>query len=303
MVGRRTFVRILITGSSGLIGSAMARVLSQYGHHIRPFDIRRRRFEDVRNTKALREACHDVDGILHFAAVSRVVWAQRDPALCTAVNEGGLGNLCDALRSAGRVPWLIFASSREVYGQQSVLPVHESAELRPCNIYARSKLAGEELVLGLREHGFVTAVVRFSNVYGSVYDYPDRVVPAFARAAVAGGVLRVEGTANMLDFTYIADVTSGVLKLVERVSAGDQLPPIHFTTGRGVTLGELAFLAQAQAQRSLEMQPHSPRDYDVSRFCGTTVRARELLDWVPRTSIEDGFAVLVRAYQQGPEQL
>lgn len=290
--------RILVTGSSGLIGSALCAALTRAGLTVRPFDIRNRPDDDVRNAQRLAAACDGVDGVVHLAAVSRVVWAHQNPALCRAVNEGGFDNLAAALRTCSARPWLLFASSREVYGQQDDLPVTEDAVRLPCNVYARSKVHGEDATLALRDDGFVTAIARFSNVYGAVDDHADRVAPAFARTAAAGGVLRVDGERNMLDFTHVDDVIRGVLSLIDEVRAGEQLHPIHFTTGRGVTLGELARLAQKEAMQPLTVQPHEPRDYDVSRFCGAPDRARDLLGWKSQISIEDGFAALTQAFAQ-----
>ena len=290
-------MRVLITGSSGLIGSALAEALSKRGHEIRCFDLRRNPREDVRIAHSLYEACRDVEGVIHLAAVSRVVWAHRDPVLCTEVNVGGVRNLCSAVRSMRPAPWVLFASSREVYGQQDELPVREDAELRPCNNYARSKVSGEEMVTALREHGVVTAVARFSNVYGSTADHPDRVVPAFARAAAHGGRIHVEGTANVFDFTYVSDVTRGVLSMVDQLSDGQLLPAIHFTTGRGFTLGELAYLAKRHCTKDLEVQPATPRSYDVSRFFGSPASAQQILGWSHLIPIEEGFASMVRAFE------
>lgn len=290
-------MRVLVTGSSGLIGSALAKALSRRGHEVRCFDLRRNPGEDVRIAHSLYKACHDVNGVIHLAAVSRVVWAHRDPVLCTEVNVGGVRNLCSAVRSMRPAPWVLFASSREVYGQQDELPAREDAELRPCNNYARSKASGEEMVTALREQGVVTAIARFSNVYGSTADHPDRVVPAFARAAAHGGRIHVEGTDNVFDFTCVSDVTRGVLSMVEHLSDCQLLPPIHFTTGRGVTLGELAHLAKRNCTKDLEVHPATPRSYDVSRFFGSTERAREILGWSHLIPIEEGFASMVRDFQ------
>jgi nucleoside-diphosphate-sugar epimerase len=152
-------------------------------------------------------------------------------------------------------------------------------------------------VSALREYGVVTAVARFSNVYGSTADHPDRVVPAFARAAANGGRIHVEGSANVFDFTCVSDVARGVLSMVEHVSDGQLLPPIHFTTGRGFTLGELAHLAKRQCTKDLEVNPATPRSYDVARFFGSTARAQEVLGWSHLVPIEEGFASMVNAFQ------
>ena len=66
-----------------------------------------------------------VDGVIHLAAVSRVVWGQKNPELCWETNVTGVQNVLDAAREASSRPWVISASSREVYGEAEHLPVSE----------------------------------------------------------------------------------------------------------------------------------------------------------------------------------
>jgi len=174
--------------------------------------------------------------------------------------------------------------------------VSEEARVLPCNVYAQSKVAGEELTNELRDEGFVTAITRFSNVYGKIEDHHDRVVPAFAKTAAIGGTVRVDGSDNLLDFTSIADVTRGLIALIQRIAEGDQLPPVHFTTGRGMTLAGLAELAQKHARFPVEIVEAPPRNYDVHRFFGSSQRAKDLLGWKPKVMITEGFEALVRAF-------
>lgn len=287
-------LRVLVTGSSGLIGENLTAALSARGVDVVRFDIRNSDREDVRDLEALRGISAGLDGIVHFAAVSRVVWAQNDPALCEAVNVGGIGNVAALVRaSAGPAPWVLFSSSREVYGQQDVLPVHEDAELRPMNCYARSKVEGENIVAALRADGYRSSILRFSNVYGSPDDHADRVVPAFATAAALGGRIRLEGAGNVFDFTHVDDVVRALLSTIEILAAGRSLDPIHLVSGKGTSLAELSALAERHARAAIVAEHFTPRQYDVARFIGATERAATSLDWTCRIPIEDGFADLV----------
>ncbi len=90
--------------------------------------------------------------------------------------------------------------------------------------------------MAAREGGLAVGVLRFANVYGPGNDHPDRVVPAFARAAAAGGELRIDGSDNTFDFTHISDVVRGILTMVELLARGERrAPPIHLASGRGTT--------------------------------------------------------------------
>jgi UDP-glucose 4-epimerase len=297
---------ILITGSHGLVGAAMQRVLTGAGHRVRCLDLRAPAgagLGDVLDGEALQEAVEGCDGIVHLAAVSRVIWGQNDPETCRATNIGGLCHVIDAALASPRRPWLLFASSREVYGQPDHLPATEDTPLCPINIYGETKVEGERLITTARAHGLRGAIVRLSNVYGSRDDHADRVVPAFARAAATGSPLRVDGADHTFDFTHIDDTTRGLAALIDHLGRNPEPPPpIHLLTGRPTTLGQLAALAIDLAGTRSPLHDGPPRTFDVARFYGDPTRARALLDWTPRISLRDGLARLIEDFRAHPTQ-
>ena len=295
---------ILVTGSSGLIGREIVARLRIAKRHVIEFDLNGPHRCDLRDVSALTQVVARATGIIHLAAISRVVWAEKNTTLTQAVNVAPLDRIAAQMRTMPQPPWLIFASSREVYGECAALPVREDAPLNPLNVYGRSKQSGETIVSNLACEGYVASICRFSNVYGSVYDHPDRVVPAFARAAAQGGRIRIDGSQNLFDFTYVQDVADGLGLAVEAAEQGKHLPPIHFVSGRPCSLGELAQLAASQANGKLEIEEASSRTFDVSRFYGDPTRARALFGWEARVPIEEGVERLIAAFKQyGSERL
>lgn len=284
---------ILVTGSEGLIGRRLCNLLTATGVEVRHFDIVRSQAEDVRNEDSLASAVRGVDGIVHLAAVSRVVWGERDPDLCVATNVDAFRSLLRLCFDRPRHPWLIFVSSREVYGNADRLPVNEDVPLRPLNVYARTKQEGERLAAEARSAGLCVNTCRLSNVYGSTRDHSDRVIPAFASVAARGGRMRVEGQDNLFDFTNIADVGQALETLVGATSRGQLLPTVHFASGVGTTLGELAKLAKRHARAPVEINEAPKRDYDVSGFVGDPERAHQLLGWRTTISVETGVRDLI----------
>lgn len=302
--------RILITGSSGLVGCALRDALQEQGLVVDGLDLRGYGPEagDIRDRARVEQAVRGCDGVVHLAAVSRVIWGERDPELCWDTNVNGLANVLRAASAQDRPPWVIFASSREVYGQPDTLPVTEDAPLCPVNIYGRSKAEGERLIAEARRDGLRAATVRLSNVYGSTSDHADRVVPAFARAAVLGRALRIDGADHTFDFTHQDDVASGLAALIALLRSGAEAPPpIHFLTGQPTTLGKLARLAVEVAGSGSPLLPAPPRSFDVAQFYGSPERARSLLGWAPRVSLREGLTRLINGFRRelcaGPHEV
>lgn len=284
---------LLVTGSSGLIGRHLCARLASLGRRVRPFDLQRDVRDDVRDRVALAAALDGVEGVVHLAAVSRVIWGERNPVLCQAVNVDAVSELVDLCSKANPRPWLVFASSREVYGDAASLPVHESAPLHPVNTYGLSKQEGERIVQSGRDRGVLANVCRLSNVFGCPLDHHDRVAMAFAGAAARGGIISVEGSANTFDFTVVSDVVDGLVRLIESTSVGRSLPPVHFVSGRGTSLRELATIAAGLALKPMRIVEAPPRRFDVATFIGDPSRALELLGWRATTNVCDALGKLV----------
>jgi nucleoside-diphosphate-sugar epimerase len=205
--------------------------------------------------------------------------------------------LSAALRHPRR-PWVVYASSREVYGQQSSFPVSETAQLGPLNTYARSKVAAEQLVWQAREAGLPTAVARFSSVYGDVDDHVDRVVPAFAAAAAEGAKMHIYGADCIFDFTHVEDVAAGVAEICRVISKGERkMPALHFVSGVPTSLRALAEAAADAGGRRATFEEGPPRTYDVGRFWGSPARTAEILGWRSTIAIRDGIAALVKDFE------
>lgn len=295
-----TINRILITGSSGLVGGALISAFDGRGFDIVSLDLRARGEQrgDVRDYDRVQRAVRGCHGIIHLAAVSRVIWGERNPDLCWSTNVAGLRNVLAAASASNLRPWVIFASSREVYGRPEILPANEDCPLRPINVYARSKVEGERLVDAARRDGVCACVVRLSNVFGGPNDHPDRVVPSFARAAVEGRQLRVDGADHTFDFTNIEDVTRGILSLSQLLSGGGNAPPpIHLVSGIPTTLNELATMTVDIASSRSTIRFAPPRDFDVDRFVGDPARSRCLLGWTPRIPLKKGLERLIHAFR------
>ena len=285
--------KILITGSSGLIGSTLTNLLYEQGYDVCAIDIRTNpgnqnpiNILDIPNVNLMVKECV---GVVHLAAVSRVIWGEENPWLCRKINVDGTKNIINACLESPTKPWLIYASSREVYGQQDTFPVNEDCTFRPHNYYAQSKVDAENLVNDARNSGLKTTILRFSNVFGGLCDYSERVIPAFCDNSLKGLPLQVNGGDSLLDFTYVDDVVRGITQVIKLMSTqNESLPSIHFTTGKATSLLELANLAVELCNSSSDIILKQKDSIYPSKFYGDYSRAKALLGWQPEYNIKTG---------------
>lgn len=289
--------RILVTGAAGLIGRPLVNRLRADGIDVVELDLQApdpASSGDVRCRDRVARALTGCDGVIHLAAVARVLEAAADPERCRTTNISGTRTVVEEALAAPTCRWLLFASSREVYGQPTRLPATEDTATAPLNLYGRTKLAGERVVRGADDRDLATAVLRLTNTYGSVDDHPDRVVPAFTAAAVAGAPMRAEGPQNQLDLLHVDDVVEGLVAASARLqSTGCSLPTIHLVSGTPVSIADLARLCSSVAGTDAPVLTVSPRAGHVSRFVGDPSLAQGVLDWTPTISLREGVARLV----------
>ncbi|MEW9809276.1 MAG: NAD(P)-dependent oxidoreductase [Candidatus Symbiodolus clandestinus] len=295
---------ILVTGSNGLIGKTLCKRLHEADYTVRAIDnalpSSQADYGDITALDAIQQPLNDCHGIIHLAAVSRVIWGEQQPANCWCTNVLGTHALLEFAYNSPCKPWLIQASSREVYGQQSQFPVCESAPLQPLNTYAHTKVVAEKLVQYYQSRGLRAAILRFSSVYGRTDDHADRVLPAFCRAAVSGKPLTIEGRQHTFDFTHVCDVVEGILQTVIKLEQGQVLPPLHLTTGQPISLGELAELVCNTHKTRLPFIEAPPRNFDVAKFYGDPELAGLLLGWRPSIDLTAGVATLLDDFSREP---
>jgi UDP-glucose 4-epimerase len=292
--------RILITGSNGVIGSALrVRLLRDYSDVI-GFDIASKTNSeqgDILDLDRLRQSIKNVQGIIHLAAVSRVRTAALNPAHAFNVNVKGLVNLLRTAIEIRPKPWLMFVSSKEVYGEQVIFPIKENSIRCPISTYAKTKILGEQLVEASKLR---TMCVRLSSVYGATNDLEERVVPTFFRQACVNETLVVNGKHKTLDLNYIDDVVEGLFLAAKLLanSKKHSIPTIHLTSGRETSLYGLAEMVVHTSSSSSKIIEDQQNINFASRFVGDTARAKKILGWMPHTSLEEGLATTYYNYSR-----
>lgn len=306
-------MKILITGGAGFIGSSIAKDLLKDGDDIIVYDYRNDIKSlkgikdqirivkcDIRNYNSLKKESRSVDGIIHLAAISRVIWCYKKPRECVDINVQGTINVLESARKSPSKPWVIFGSSREVYSELKNLPASENSPLKPINIYGITKLIGEQLCQRYHaNYGLNIGVLRFSNVYGNRYDILDRVIPKFILNALSDKEIIIQGGNQIFDFTHINDTISGIKKMIQKISFSKNSDShthyiYHILTGCPTTLQYLIRIIENNLGISIPIHFDKARCYDVTKFYGNPKKAREELGFEAKIDIEKGINMTIK---------
>ena len=304
-------MNILVTGGLGLIGHNVVQRLEQLGHDVFITDTRTNygiipqaeinaliaeRMKKISTTRIHGVDIIDQEGmdwlfctyqpelIIHLASFPRQKVVNANPMLGSRAMSEGLLNLLE-LSVKHQVRKFVYASSSMVYGDFTD-DVTETAECRPQGQYGIMKLAGEWLVRDYtRKSGMAHAIIRPSAVYGEL-DVEDRVISKFIITAMSNGVLKVNGSSETLDFTYVGDAADGIVGAA--LSANADNKTYNITKSHSKSLLEAAELAVSiVGSGSIEVRD---KDADFpSRGALNINAARQDFGFDPKVDVEEGF--------------
>ncbi len=306
-------MRILITGSSGQIGTNLALYLLKQGHSVFGIDIRSNSWTDEFPTllQDLGTPYHhfahgighveypeQLDLVVHLAAHAKVheLVEQPDRAINNITMTFNVLEFC----RHHNLP-VIFSSTREVYGDIHHYITEEShADFAFTESpYSASKIASEALVYSYaRCYDLKYLVFRFSNVYGR-YDNDlermERVIPLFIKQISEKTPITIYGEDKLLDFTYIDDCIAGVVRGIDLLLKGKDINhTINLAYGQGKSLVTMAQYVGDALGITPEMLIKPTRKGEVTRYIANIGKARAILDYHPKTPLQEG---IIKAVQ------
>jgi len=311
-------MNILITGSSGQIGTNLALALQARSHRVLGVDKRPNGWSDKFPTEILdlntpptttgplpELARHfKPDVVVHFAAHAKVHQLVKEPARAFE-NVAMTFWALEAARATNAA--VIFGSSREVYGDILRHVTDESMTdfVVAESPYSASKIAGEAFFSSYaRCYGLKTLVFRFSNVYGRYdndLDRMERVIPLFVRKIWRGEPITVFGRDKMLDFTYVDDCVSGIIAGVETLAAEDAGgsvklldETINRAYGQGQTLYDLVTLIELATGKTAQVTYAPSQTGEVTRYVADISKARQHLGYAPQTPLSRGIVQYIK---------
>ncbi len=239
-------MKILVTGTAGFIGYHLAQRLLNQGSEVLGLDnindyydvrLKTDRLKQLEGRAGYRFIKADLadrvamgrlfeeerfDRVIHLAAQAGVRYSLENPHVYIQSNLVGFLNILEGCRH-NRVPHLVYASSSSVYGANTRMPfsVHHNVD-HPVSLYAATKKANELMAHSYSHlYRLPTTGLRFFTVYGP-WGRPDMALFIFTKAILEGKPIDVYNHGRMQrDFTYIDDIVEGVVRVAEKIPAGN----------------------------------------------------------------------------------
>jgi UDP-glucose 4-epimerase len=310
-------MKMLITGGAGFIGSHLCEKYVKDGHTVLCLDnfmngnlmnirhlLNYRNFKlingDIRDFDLLEKIMPGVDAVFHLAAQIHVDRSIVEPKLTYEINVLGTQNVLEAARMYD-VKKVIHTSTSEVYGPAQYAPMDESHPLDAPHPYGASKIAADRMCYAyIQTYGMDIDIMRLFNTFGSKQKDSGYggAISIFVKRVLSGVPPIIYGDGSQTrDYTYIEDIVSAF----DSVSNYHELiaEPINFGTGKEVSIVDLAneIIKVCGKEGKIEPVHVEPRPGEVQRLLAKASKARELLGWKPKYTLEDGLEKFINWYK------
>lgn len=327
-------MKLLVTGAAGYIGSVASYLFLKNGYdvvavdnfstgHKSPFKFFKDKFPDKFNfyEKNISENIGEVfkkekpDAVVHYAASCLVNESMEDPAKYFRNNVSATANLLETMLKFN-VKKMVFSSTCAVYGEAQYIPIDENHPTNPSNPYGESKRMIEKM---MEWYGKLTGlnyvILRYFNVCGASDDgeIGDSKKPSvlLVQNAVRGALgiekffltcpeVDTEDGTPIRDYINVVDLNEAHLKAIEYLSSGRKSEIINLGTGKGNSVLEIVETVEKITGKKLDRQKTDARKGEYAKMIADTKKAKEILGWEPKRTIEDSVNSLIKWYKNHP---
>jgi NAD dependent epimerase/dehydratase len=315
-------IKILVTGADGFIGSHLTEILLDKGYKVKALS-QYNSFNywgwleglnkvddleiisgDIRDPHFCKEITKDVDLIFHLAALIAIPYSYIAPGSYVDTNVTGTLNICQAAKENGNIR-IIHTSTYEVYGTAQYVPIDEKHPKQPQSPYSASKIGADMMAMSFyNAFNLPVTIARPFNTYGPRQS-ARAIIPTII-TQIANGIkeIKLGDLSPTRDFNYVKDTCNGFIALSETDEAIGKEVNIASNSEISIidTLGLIKKLMAADVVFITDEQRIRPGKSEVFRLWGDNSLIRNLTNWTPKYSIEQGLKETIEWFIK-PEQL
>ena len=298
--------RVLVTGGAGFIGSEVVSQLLTNGYFVTildNFSSGKKQYlpksnkklkvikGDIRDKKSVKKAVTDQEVVIHLAALPFIPDSFYYPGDFFDVNtNGSINMLWNSIKSRS-VETFVHISTSEVYGSAQTVSMNENHPTTPHSTYAVSKLAGDRAAFTLhKENGFPVVIIRPFNSYGPRFTEPYIIPEIMSQILNNSKEIILGNVRTSRDFTYVQDTASAIIKSIIEKKANGEI--INVGSGTEISILNLAkkILKIAKKKTKIKYDKSRERPYDVNRLNCNNKKAKKILKWSPKISMDEGLS-------------
>lgn len=306
--------KALVTGAGGFIGSHLTERLVKEGVEVRalvhynsrndwghleflPADVKSA-IEvvtgDIQDPFAVRTAVKGCDTVFHLSSLIAIPFSYVAPQSYVATNINGALNVMQAARDEG-VQKVVHTSTSECYGTAIYVPIDEKHPLQGQSPYSASKIGADMIAESYqRSFDLPVAIVRPFNTFGPRQS-ARAFIPNVIVQALASNQVRVGSLHPTRDMNFVLDTIEGFLAVARSPKSVGQV--INIGSGREITMQDLANLIISLIGRKVELVSEGarirPENSEVERLLCDNSKARELLGWTPKHTLDGGLRATI----------
>lgn len=306
--------QVLVTGAGGFIASHLVERLVKEGARVRAFTRYNSRSDvgmlrqtspevfsqldivrgDLRDMEAVRGAARGVDTIFHLGALIAIPYSYVHPREVIETNVMGTLNILTAARDL-KTRRVVHTSTSEVYGTAQYTPIDESHPLQGQSPYSASKIGADKIAESFyRSFDVPVATLRPFNTYGPRQS-TRAVIPTIITQALTRGEIKLGSLEPSRDFTFVADTVDGFMRMAEAENVLGQ--EINLGNDNTISIGDLVekiFAIIGKTPKIItDEQRIRPGKSEVMKLWASNQKARELIGWEPRVSLDEGLRATI----------
>lgn len=315
---------VLVTGADGFIGSHLVEYLLEKGYNVRAFtyynsfntwgwldSLPKEKLKeidifsgDIRDPNGVREAMKGIDKVFHLAALIAIPFSYHSPDSYVDTNIKGTLNVLQAARDL-ETERIMITSTSEVYGTAQYVPIDEHHPYQGQSPYSATKIGADRLAESFyRSFNLPVSIVRPFNTFGPRQS-ARAVIPTIITQLLAGKMeIELGSLTPTRDFNYVKDTAAGFVAIAEsNQTIGEE---INIATQREISIGDLAqeIINQINPNAAIrcDEQRLRPEKSEVNRLLGSNEKIKQLTNWQPKYSFEEGIAETIEWFKLHMDQ-